>query len=311
MNKEIFKKLLYIVLPLIILILIILFLSKNINQNKNITNGLHTIVGLDTTDDEKTLGYTDARKIIQSPNGNFYAAYRKKNQSSKGEYMIYVTKSVDQGKSWQICNNGEAISKNVGFFDQRVPSITSDDQNNIHVVWYGRDSIKIGKKQREIKYSSSSSDCKKWSSWRNIAPIDGYDGQDLWQEHPVILFGNNNLYVVWEGKDSKNKKNQQIKFIRSNDGGKAWTLVKNIYTTPANTQSRPSLIIRKNGTLLVYAYTAFNIPKGFQQIQISVSNDNGENWSEWRNISDTNDDARHVSAVSDNSGKIYFAWGQI
>lgn len=264
---------------------------------------------IDVTEDEKALGYTDSRKIVESSNGNLYVAYRKQEKSD-AKYGVYVAKSVDGGKTWQLCNGGESISKDIDSFDQRVPSITLDNQNNVHVVWYGRDPERVGKNQREIKYSSSDSSCENWSIWRNIALIEGYNHQSYWQEHPVVIYGNKNLYVVWEGKDKKNNNNQQIKFIRSADGGNSWTSPKNIIVTPKNTQSRPSLIVRKDGSLLIYAYTSYKIPGHIQQIQISVSKDNGDNWSEWQNLSNTSEDARHVSAVQDNNGDIYFAWRQ-
>lgn len=268
---------------------------------------------VDTTEDVRGLGYTDARKMVKTKNGQLFVAYRKKDQSATGKpYGIFVATSTDGGKNWQITNGGKTISNGTNDYDQRVPSIAVDGQDRLHVTWYGRDINNAGKNQREIKYSRSSDLGKTWSDWQNIALIPGYAEQDLWQEHPAITVGaDNKIYIVWEGKDVENNDNQQVKLIRSDTGGNTWTPPRNIYRIPQHTQSRPSLVERADGSLVIVAYTSYKMSGGVQQIQISTSSDKGTTWSDWRNVSQTDQDARHVTMVEDSEKVLHFAWRQM
>jgi hypothetical protein len=191
--------------------------------------------------------------------------------------------------------------------DQRVPSITVDNDDVVHVVWYGSDE-KDQPNNRQIKYSKSMNGGGNWTVWKNISVVDGYNRKDYWQEHPYVLSGlSKDLFVVWEGKDEKNK-NQQIKFAKSTDEGESWSDWKNVKESPDNTQSRPTLVQNKDGQLFLFAYSSLGDQNKKQQIILSRSLDNGDSWSDWEKISDSESDSRHVSAVFDNAGVLNLAW---
>jgi hypothetical protein len=179
------------------------------------TKTITTTVGnvVDMTEDYKALGYTDNRKLVRDDDDNLYIAYRKKWQ---GQYRIFIAKSTDQGKRWQVLNGNKPI-ETVGGYTQRVPSFaigrnSKDDGNFLHLVWYGNDREHPGN-ERQIKYlrlttagQRSADGCCDLNV--NVA---GYNGQRLWQEHPAIYVNGSNVYIVWEGRDAT-APNAKIKF---------------------------------------------------------------------------------------------------
>ncbi len=252
------------------------------------------IVKVGSTDDNKGLGYTGQDKVAINSNGEIFTAYRAK---TKEDFEIYISKS----------KNGKLISNKVvtdsDGATQRVPSIAVDQNDTIHVVWYGL--TEGSNNGRQVKYIRSIDNGKSWSKPTIPSLVEGYtDDEDYWQEHPQILTEGDNLYIVWEGKDSENR-NQQAKFIKSNDGGKTWSQWKNINTSPNNTQSRPYLLLDSNNNLNLFFYSSRE--SNDQQIWHAISYDKGETWSDWKNISNGFDDSRHVSAVKYND-KIIATW---
>lgn len=254
------------------------------------------------TYDAASLGFPGQRKIALDSEGNIYLAFRSKKEN---RYEIFVAKFDKKLGYQRITGLSDSISKIENDAPQRVPSIAIDSKDQIHAVWYGSISEKK-KNERQVKYSKSSDKGASWSKWKNIASVSGYKKEEDWQEHPNIFSGkNNSLYVVWEGKDKDNK-NQQIKFTKSTDGGETWDNWINIKPTKKSAESRPQILEDKNGGLYVLMYSGFE--EKTQQIYYSFSSDSGAVWSDWKNISNSEFDSRHISAALDENGNIYAVW---
>jgi hypothetical protein len=237
------------------------------------------------TDDNKGLGYTGQNKIALDSKGNIYITYRNKNE---GRYEIFVAKF---DKDQNLIFN-KAITKYES--TQRVPSLTIDYEDNIHIVWYGLDPQQenLG---RQIKYTKSTDKGETWSTPQNIGPVEGYKNEDYWQEHPHISSFKKNLYVVWEGKDNENP-NQQIKFASSNDSGENWSTWKNIYVTKGDSQSRPTVIVDSKGVINLFFYSGYETENS--QIRYAYSKDEGATWSTPVLLSkNQSNDARHIAAA--------------
>ena len=262
---------------------------------------------VDATEDFRGLGYSGQRKVAVDSNGSIFAAYRKKWE---GNYEIFVSKitATSRGKT-NISGNEMPISAVRQGTDQRVPSIAVDGNGVIHVVWYGSDNQQE-ENNRQVKYSKSSDGGKTWSTWKNISYVEGYSsGEELWQEHPVIAFGSDgNLYAVWEGKDSEHDR-QQIKFSKSLDGGETWSNWKNVGPTPGNTQSRPVILVDSSGRLHLLMYSSMGDAN--QHVHHAFSDNQGENWSNWQQISAPGRDSRHISAAVGAEGRIHSSWRDI
>lgn len=257
---------------------------------------------IDTTEDVKSLGYSGQRKIAQYDANTYFIAYRKKFESV---YQIFIKKIVITDGSLQVSGGEKPIAIVPGGVNQRVPSVMITNDKVIHVVWYGSNDQE---NNRQIKYAQSVDGGQTWSSWKNIAEVNGYVGQEFWQEHPVVATDGKMLYVAWEGKDDTHEK-QQIKFIKSSDGGKTWERWKNVHETSAATQSRPAIVVT-NGRLHMFMYSALENANNLQGIQYATSTDKGDTWTDWKTISDENFDARHISATVDQDQIVHVVWRQ-
>ncbi len=267
---------------------------------------------VDTTQDVKAMGYPDGRKVVRDRAGDLYVAYRKKfKQEQLTAYHIFVAKSHDNGTTWQVLNHGQPIEK-VGDYNQRVPAIAIDDQQMIHVVWYGKDAQHNGSEENQIKYVRSSDGGNSWSAWRNIAPVSGYGGQSLWQEHPIIYVDTSHpntegtLYVAWEGRDTYYTNTSQVKLIKSVDRGDSWSTWVNVVPGQAN-HSRPALVATPQGALYLFAYGRAGAS---QQILYTYSTDAGRRWQPWSRLAPSWQDQRHLSVDADSQGNLHVVWRQ-
>lgn len=288
--------------------------KNSTNQNANSNNGQAElkqaetlpagIWTVDSSEDYRALGYSGQRKIVADGKSGFYLAYRKKNN---GRYQIFVAHASLKEKKYIFDYTDRPIKAVTAGDDQRVPSLAVDASGVLHAVWYGVDGNRPTN-ERQIKYSRSLDQGETWSEWKNIALVTGFRFTDeYWQEHPAITAVGGKVWVVWEGRDVENVK-QQIKMTISYDDGETWSDWKNIKVTPTNTQSRPTLLTQNGRDLHLLMYSSWGNALNLQQIQYSSSSDGGENWSDWLNISDPERDSRHLSACLTESGRIYVAW---
>lgn len=287
-------------------VLLLVLLAAGLTYwNQAIKKTRQVEIKIDEIEDARGLGYAGQRKIAIDKNGDAFVAYRKKYN---GKSEIFVAKVSNDKNNWKISGIEKPISAVDRDADQRVPSIAIDNKNTIHVIWYGSDLINQSN-NRQIKYSRSEDGGASWIKWKNISIVEGYDSEDdYWQEHPYILAGaGGELFAAWEGKDNENKR-QQIKFSKSTDGGETWSNWKNIKITPNNTQSRPTIVQDEAGRLHLFAYSSFGNKNDKQQIVYSWSDDKGENWKDWEQLSDPILDSRHITAATDLEGRIYLAW---
>lgn len=270
---------------------------------------LPTMKQIDTTEDYRSLGYPDQRKVARDSQGNLYVAYRKKYKSSTtSTYHIFVAKSKNNGTSWQIVNNNQPIEQ-IGDYMQRVPTIAIDQRDVIHVAWYGQDAQNTGENQRQIKYSRSTDGGATWSSWVNVGEVQGYDNQKLWQEHPTLAVSGTNVYIAWQGLDPDSPRSSQVRLAHSTDSGATWDPWRTVKPTTRGNRSRPSIIAVPGGKrLYILAYGGVGTP---QQIVWTSSDDGGATWSDWQAVAPNGDDQRHVSAAIDSAGRVHAVWRQI
>jgi hypothetical protein len=260
-------------------------------------------VRVDVSEDVAALGYTGQRKVTEDAAGNVYVGYRKK---WNGKHEVFVAKVTYAGGRAEVSGTDRPVAPAGSGTDQRVPSLALGPDGRLHVVWYGSDS-EDEENDRQVKYAFSDDGGRSWTARGNIAPVEGYDGEELWQEHPsVFVDGRGVVFVTWEGKDLDHAR-QQVKMVRSSDGGRTWSGWTNVAPTPDRTQSRPGLVEDADGSLRLFMYSSA-VPDGPQQVQESVSRDGGASWSGWRALSDPSLDSRHVGAVADDRGRLFAVW---
>lgn len=303
----------------------------------SITGALPRLINratVDFTEDLKAMGYPDGRKIVRDSRGHLYVAYRKKYKLQRTTaYHIFVAKSTDGGQRWSVTNRGRPI-ESTGDGNQRVPAMAIDRHDVLHVVWYGKDDTRGGAADRsrfagddnQIKYTRSDTYGESWTPWRNIAYVAGYQGEELWQEHPTIFIDESSgdglasddmaaranptrfppIYIAWEGRDANHRGAGQIKLVRSLDGGVTWSRWRNVMAASTN-QSRPTIVGTTTGELYILAYGRYGRT---QQILYTHSRDGGKEWQAWAAVAPSSVDQRHVSAVVDDVGALHVVWRQ-
>ncbi|MBI2021776.1 exo-alpha-sialidase [Candidatus Daviesbacteria bacterium] len=295
------------IIPFVILLLIIMLLFfKPVQKEEPVVNSDTTDkislnnVEVDSSEDYRALGFSGQKKLVSDSQGNIYVTYRKKANSY---YEIFVAKLKKDEDSYQVVfkKNVSNINNKV---NQRVPSIAIDSKEQLHLVWYGSDSNNP-EGNRQIKYSNSKDGGETWAKPINISYVEGFKGQNLWQEHPDIWVSkSDNLFIVWEGKD-KESNDQLIKFSKSEDGGKVWSDWKDI-SVSSGSQSRPTIIQDKNNSLYVFMYSKQKSTNS--QIWYSTSENEGETWSDWKNISNSSKDSKHLSVTLDSKNNTHLVW---
>lgn len=301
--KNIIMIKLVIFLLVVLAITTIFFIFKKPDISKINQEMLSPTIESEVSDSEdiKGLGYSGQNKLVSDSKGQIFTTYRKKIND---QYSVFVSRLLyDNGylkvdKSVNVSEEVEALPS------QRVGSIGIDKEDGLHLVWYGEELEKNA--GRQIKYAKSTDHGETWSEPVVVSFVEGFNKEDLWQEHPSVAVNDNGqVYVVWEGKD-KDHTNQQIKFSKSVDG-ETWTGWKNVLPG-SSSQSRPNILVANNGNLFVIAYSRNNLEN--QQIWLSRSKDQGKTWSDWQRVSSSATDARHADAVIDNDNIIHIAWRQ-
>jgi hypothetical protein len=270
---------------------------------------LPTMKQIDTTEDYRSLGYPDQRKIARDSRGTLYVTYRKKYKADKDtNYHIFVAQSTDNGASWRVLNNNKPIEQ-TGDYMQRVPTIAIDGRDVIHIAWYGSDAQNSGENQRQIKYIRSTDGGVTWTPWINVGEVQGYDSQKLWQEHPTLAVSGTNVYIAWQGIDPANPKASQVRLAHSGDSGAKWDAWQSINPTNRGNRSRPSIVATLDGRrLFILAYGGVGTP---QQIVWTSSNDGGATWNEWQPVASNPYDQRHVSVALNGDGHVHALWRQM
>ncbi|MBN1216911.1 MAG: winged helix-turn-helix transcriptional regulator [Candidatus Lokiarchaeota archaeon] len=199
-------------------------------------------------------------KIAIDHNEKLHAVWEDNSEGLWGtDYEIMYASSED-GISW---SNTTVISDGYGGYfwnngSSYSPSITIDNNNKIHVVWYDYTEGPWGGdySDSEIMYVSSEDGI----SWSNATVIsDGYGGyywNTGWSESPVIANDNNNkIYIIWSdytegiwGYD------QDIVYVSSIDGI-SWSNVSLISDDLTDWNNRdsisPDIMIDNTNTLHV------------------------------------------------------------
>jgi hypothetical protein len=253
------------------------------------------------SEDIKGLGYSGQNKIVSNSKQQLFITYRKKVNE---QYSVFVSRLGFEGGKFKIEKTVNVSNESESLPSQRVGSLFVDAKDIIHLTWYGEDAS--GKSGRQINYSRSNDNGESWSKPVIVSFVEGFDKENLWQEHPAIVTDNKGaVYIAWEGKD-KTHSSQQIKFSKSIDG-EHWSDWKNILPG-GSSQSRPNILIDSKGNLFIVAYSRNGLEN--QQIWLSKSENQGESWSDWQKISSANTDSRHVDAVIDKLDRVHISWRQ-
>jgi hypothetical protein len=225
-------------------------------------------------------GFSSTPQIAAS-GANVYVVWR---DNSSGNEDIYFSASVDNGTSFSSIEN---LSNNSGRSDEAQITVV---RSNVYVVWRDNSS---GKDQIYFKRSSDNGN--------SFYPTEDLSNNNGSSTNPQITAIGNNVYTVWSDTTTGNG---DIYFKSSVDNGTSFASSKNLSRNLNGTAHFPQLEAIGNN---VYVVWQDETPER-GGIRFRASNDNGNNFSITRVLSQKNDVNANSPqlAVSDNT--VYIVW---
>jgi hypothetical protein len=212
---------------------------------------------------------------------NIYVVWR---DNSSGNDDIYFSSSVDNGTTF---NGVENLSNNDGRSDE--PQIAAVGVN-VYVVWRDNSS---GKDQIYFKRSSDTGNS--FNSTENLSNTNGSSTD------PQITATANNAYIVWSDTTTGNG---DIYFKSSTDNGTSFSFPKNLSTNLDGQALFPQIEAIGNNIYVVWQDETPD--KG--RIRFRASNDNGNDFSITRVLSQENEVNANSPQLSASESAIYVVW---
>ena len=212
---------------------------------------------------------------------NVYVVWR---DNSSGNYDIYFSSSVDNGTTF---NDIENLSNNDGRSDE--PQIAAVGVN-VYVVWRDNSS---GKDQIYFKRSSDTGNS--FNTTENLSNSNGSSTD------PQITATGNNAYIIWSDTTTGNG---DIYFKSSTDNGTSFSFPKNLSTNLDGPALFPQVEAMGNNVYVVWQDETPD--KG--RIRFRASNDNGNDFSITRVLSQKNEVNANSPQLSVSERAIYVVW---
>ena len=225
-------------------------------------------------------GFSSTPQITASA-ANVYVVWR---DNSSGNDDIYFSASADNGTSFSSIEN---LSDNSGRSDEaQITAVGA----NVYVVW--RDSSS-GKDQIYFKRSSDNGN--------SFYPTEDMSNNNGSSTNPQITAIGNNVYTVWSDTTTGNG---DIYFKSSIDNGTSFASSKNLSRNLNGTAHFPQLEATGNN---VYVVWQDETPER-GGIRFRASNDNGNNFSITRVLSQKNDVNANSPQLAVSENTVYIVW---
>jgi hypothetical protein len=156
---------------------------------------------------------SSAPNVAVDTDGNIHMVWEDNNP---GDYEIYYRRSTDGGVTWA---GAKRLTWNSG--DSRNPVITSDSDDNIHVVWDD------GTPGRQEIYHRRSTD--KGMTWKAVKRLTQLNGDS--QVPSIAVDPSDNVHIVWFDMTPGNN---EIYYSRSADEGVSWSKPKRMTWNPSS-----------------------------------------------------------------------------
>lgn len=130
-------------------------------------------------------GISTVSAIATNSNNHIHVVW---DDNTPGNYEVYFKKSTNGGTSWTTKRLTDSPSSS------KVPAISSDSNNNIHVVWHD-----YTPGNAEIYYNKSTDGGTTWTMKR-LTYNSGHSTNAA-----IAIDSNNDIHVVWEDETPGNK----------------------------------------------------------------------------------------------------------
>ena len=225
-------------------------------------------------------GFSSTPQITAS-GASVYVVWR---DNSSGNDDIYFSASADNGTSFSSIEN---LSDNIGRSDEaQITAVGA----NVYVVWRDNSS---GKDQIYFKRSSDNGN--------SFYPTEDLSNNNGSSTNPQITAIGNNVYTVWSDTTTGNG---DIYFKSSIDNGTSFASSKNLSRNLNGTAHFPQLEATGNN---VYVVWQDETPER-GGIRYRASNDNGNNFSITRVLSQKNDVNANSPQIAVSENTVYIVW---
>jgi hypothetical protein len=225
-------------------------------------------------------GFSSTPQITAS-GANVYVVWR---DNSSGNDDIYFKSSPDNGTSFSSIEN---LSNNSGRSDEAQITVVGD---NVYTLWRDNSS---GKDQIYFKRSSDNG--------KSFYPTEDLSSNNGSSTNPQITAIGNNVYTVWSDTTTGNG---DIYFKSSPDNGTSFASSKNLSRNLNGTAHFPQLEATGNNVYVVWQ----DETPGRGGIRFRASNDNGNNFSITRVLSQKNDVNANSPQLAVSNNTVYIVW---
>ena len=182
--------------------------------------------------------YDQARpSIIADSQDNLHVVWHGKSSTSTGFSQIHYLKYSNG--TWS-----SEIDLTSGNYDQLYAAFALDGNDNIHVAWFGRFAASpVTNQVRYVRYNGT--------SWDSIINITSDPSLDQIRPHVEVDY-NNNVHIVWYGKNSVHPNKNQIRYIKYN--GTSWSSITEITDFPGDQNYTTLAIDSLNNIHVVWQY---------------------------------------------------------
>lgn len=239
--------------------------------------------GGETFDTPINIGITNSEDSISSISHQGNNIYITWQGFVSGNPIIYFTKSVDDGITFEKPIILSDKSKNSAF-----PQINSL-ANHVYVFWIE----KAEDNSTNIVFAKSDDSGNSFGKSANITSSKGNVGI------PKIASDDNNVYLLWE---DNSKGGYEIQLAKSTDAGSTFTAPVNI-SNNSGSSGAPQLVVMKNK---IYVVWMDDTNKNYE-IFFAKSEDSGLTFSKPLDISNTSGDSGYAQ-LSVSSVNVYVVW---
>jgi len=235
------------------------------------------------------------RKMVRTSDGVYHVVYHKLN--ADGYYQIYCADSIDGGQTWTETPliSGPLVSS---ISHDNRPSIVSDSQDNLYVVWWGKSVDSPTYNQiRFLKYSHAA------HTWGSIQTLtSGNYDQSM---SSMTVDSADNVYVVWNGKDVASPSYSQVRFIKYSSASGTWSAVNDL-TSEGYDQQRPFITADYENNLHLTWYGEDASSPSFTQIRYEKYSSGA--WGAIFDVTSGNYTQDFVSLAVDSQDNVHVTW---
>jgi hypothetical protein len=235
------------------------------------------------------------RKMARTSDGVYHVVYHKLN--ADGYYQIYCADSADGGQTWTETPliSGPLISS---ISHDNRPSIISDSQDNLYVVWWGKSVDSPTYNQiRFLKYSHAT------HAWGSVQTLTSGNYDQTMSS--MTVDSADNVYIAWNGEDAASPSYTQIRFVKYTAATDSWSAVADL-TSEGYDQQRPFITADYEDNLQLTWYGEDALSPGFTQIRYEKYSSGG--WGAIYDITSGNYTQDFVSLAVDSQDNVHVTW---